>query len=251
MWHRPNRCGTGRIDVAPATWPDSSSAGWGKCVVRHTHRVGNAKQPGVRRRGRPPATDSAATRDAILAGARQLFGDRGYGPVTNKDLAATAGITTGALYHYVESKLDLYLAVNADMQERIYDRFQKAEASEQTFIGKLEAVLEAAHEMNVEDPTLAKFVGVVRADIRRHPEIADRLHAVNDERERFFLRMVDCGIETGEIRQADRRLVREFIRLILIGLTEGTSDSIEAHRRAIDSVMAVLRGSLVRSVRVD
>jgi AcrR family transcriptional regulator len=65
--------------------------------------------PSGRRRGRPPATDSADTKRAILDAARRLFAERGYGAVTNKDVATAAGITTGALYHYVESKLDLYL----------------------------------------------------------------------------------------------------------------------------------------------
>ena len=94
-----------------------------------------------RRRGRPPDTKSSETREAILSGARKLFGERGYGAVTNKDLAAAAGVTTGALYHYVESKLDLYLEVHRDMQTKIYGRFQLAESSQDTFIGKLEAVL--------------------------------------------------------------------------------------------------------------
>ncbi len=63
------------------------------------------------------ATKSSETREAILRGARELFGERGYGAVTNKDLAAAAGVTTGALYHYVESKLDLYLEVHRDLQD--------------------------------------------------------------------------------------------------------------------------------------
>lgn len=211
--------------------------------------VATQKQPGARRRGRPPATDSATTRDAILDGARKLFGERGYGSVTNKDLAASAGITTGALYHYVESKLDLYLSVHDDMQARIYDRFQKAEASETTFIGKLDAVLAAAGAMNEEDPTLAKFVGVVRADIRRHPEIAEHLRGRAEARERFFVSIVDSGVATGEIESDDRQLVREFVRVILVGLTEGTSDSVARQRRAIESIMGVVRGTLIHPPR--
>lgn len=208
-------------------------------------------ESGARRRGRPPATDSATTREAILDGARKLFGERGFGPVTNKDLAATAGITTGALHHYVESKLDLYLEVNRDMQGRIYEQFLKAEASEHTFIGKVEAVLEAAHSMNEHDPTLARFVGVVRADIRRHPEIREKLQTIDSRREQFFLNIVECGIETGEIRPEDKMLVREFIWLILIGLTEGTSDSIQKQRRAIDAILGVIRGELISPPPID
>jgi AcrR family transcriptional regulator len=184
----------------------------------------------------------------MLDGARQLFGERGYGSVTNKDLAAAAGITTGALYHYVESKLDLYVAVHDNMQQRIYRTFQVAERSETTFLGKLQAVLDAAQSMNEQDPTLAKFVGAVRADLRRHEDVRARLGTAAAARERFFVDMVECGVETGEVRRADVTLLQEFIRLILIGLTEGTSDSPVRQRRAIDSIMAVMRGTLVTPI---
>ena len=134
---------------------------------------------GTRRRGRPPATDSADTRQAILDNARRLFAERGFGAVTNKDVAVASGITTGALYHYVDSKLDLYLAVHRDMQGRVYGRFVEAVESLWTFLGQLDAVLEAAHDSNVEDPTLALFVGTVRTDMRRFPEVAERLGAAS------------------------------------------------------------------------
>lgn len=199
-----------------------------------------------RRRGRPPATKSSQTREAILDGARVLFAERGYGAVTNKDLAAAAGVTTGALYHYVESKLDLYVAVHDDMRQRIYRRFQLAEASEVTFIGKLGAVLEAARSMNLEDPTLARFVGAVRADLRGYPEVLKRLGGRQDELEEFFLNMVESGVATGEVRPEDVGQVQEFVRLILIGLTEGTAHSPERQARAIDGIMGVMRGTLVR-----
>lgn len=210
--------------------------------------VGTSETTAPRRRGRPPDTDSAATRLAIFDGARRLFGERGYGAATNKDLAAAAGVTTGALYHYVESKLDLYLAVHADMQLRIYRGFQVAEASERTFLGKLSAVLDAAQQINIEDPSLAKFVGVVRADVRRYPEVAERLAEADTAREDFFLDLVEVGVSTGEVRREDVPAVREFVRVILVGLIEGTSESPDRQRRAIDSIMGVLRGQLVQPV---
>lgn len=224
------------------------SANRPKCAIRHTRKVAASETAAPRRRGRPPDTKSSETREAILRGARQLFGERGYGAVTNKDLAAAAGVTTGALYHYVESKLDLYMEVHRDMQVTIYERFQVGESSQQTFIGKLEAVLDAAHDMNREDPSLTKFVGAVRADTRRYPEIRARLGDATAERERFFTDIVEAGIASGEVRREDAELLQEFIRLILVGLTEGSSDSLEQQRRAIDSIMAVVRGELVRPV---
>jgi hypothetical protein len=39
----------------------------------------------------------------------------------------------------------------------------------------------------------------------------------------------------------------EFIRIMLIGLTEGTSQGIEQHRSAIDAIRALLRGDLLQA----
>ena len=232
--------------MSPRGGAAEGSAGSVSGDARHTREVGAEDQQGTRRRGRPPASDSAETRQAIIDGARRLFGERGFGAVTNKDLAAHAGVTTGALYHYVESKLDLYLCVHRDVQLRIYRRFQEAEASQETFIGKLGAILDAAGEMHEEDPSLARFVGAVRADVQRHPEIGDALERHHAARERFFLEIVECGIRTGEIHPDDRLLVREFVRVILVGLTEGRSEAPGTQRLANESILRALRGTLVR-----
>jgi len=199
----------------------------------------------ARRRGRPPSTDSAATKRAVLDSARRLFAERGYGAVTNREVAEAAGITPGALYHYVDSKLDLYCTVHRDMQRRVYGRFIEAVEASDTFRGQLEGVLEAAHAMNVEDHTLALFVGAVRTDMRRFPEIDAQLASQVAERDQFFIGIVDAGVSTGEIALDDRERVAEFIRVMLIGLTEGVSPSSAQHRLAIDAIRALLRGELI------
>jgi AcrR family transcriptional regulator len=200
---------------------------------------------GTRRRGRPPASDSAETRRAIIDNARRLFAERGYGAVTNKALAEASGITTAALYHYVESKLDLYVAVHHDMQRRVYGRFIEAVEGSDTFLGKFEGMLEAAHSMNVEDRTLALFVGTVRNDMRRFPEISERLARADAARDDFFVAVVDAGVATGEVRPEDRERMVEFIRIMLIGLTEGASETSAQHRCAIDAIRALLHGDLI------
>lgn len=210
--------------------------------------VVSSEQEAPKRLGRPPATKSTDTHRAILDAARDLFGRRGYASVTNRELAAAAGVTTSALYHYADSKLDLYLQVDADMQQRIYDRFRTAEARETTFVGKFRSVLDEAHAMNLEDPSLARFVGAVRADVRRDGEVAEQLSAAARQREDFFLRLVDVGIATGEIDAADRRVVIEFVRLVLVGLVEGPSDHPDQQRLAIDAIAALIEGRLISPV---
>jgi AcrR family transcriptional regulator len=211
--------------------------------------MADAASEGTRRRGRPPATDSADTRRAIVDNARRLFAERGYGGVTNKELAEASWITTGALYHYVESKLDLYVAVHHDMQRQVYGRFVEAVEGSDTFLGQFEGMLEAAHHMNVEDHTLALFVGTVRNDMRRFPEIAERLARADAARDDFFVAIVDTGVATGEVRPVDREGMVEFIRIMLIGLTEGASNGPAQHRCAIDAILALLRGDLLETLR--
>ncbi len=199
----------------------------------------------AKRLGRPPATDSAETRRRILDVARAAFATGGYESSTNRRLADEVGITAGALYHYFGSKLDLYLAVNDDVQEGVYVKFNEAVDAAQGFLGKFEAVLDMAHDLNEHDPTLAAFIGSTRTDIRRHPEIDRALAAQAERRDHFFVRLVDIGVESGEIAVEHRRLVIEFVSTILIGLTDGVSNDSDRHQRAIDSIKLVLRGRLV------
>jgi len=202
----------------------------------------------ARRRGRPPATDSTDTWCTILDVSRRLFAERGYSAVTNKDLAAAAGVTTSALYHYVESKLDLYVAVHRDVLRRIGRRFNDALASSDTFVGKVQAVLEASSAMNGSDPSYAQFTGVVRSDMRRFPEIAQQLARDVAQTEKFFVDLVEVGVGTGEIAAADRDAAIGFVRLALIGLTDGETTDRRGHRCAIDGVMLLLRGELVHPI---
>lgn len=199
----------------------------------------------TKRLGRPPATDSADTRRRILDIARVSFASGGYDSATNRDVAATVGLTAGALYHYFGSKLDLYVAVHDDLQQRVYGQFNEATDSAAGFMGKFEAVLDTAHALNEEDPSLAAFLGVVRTDMRRHPEILGRLGEHSNRRSDFFVRLVDAGVKTGEISKKNRLLVIEFVSMILIGLTDGVSDDHKRHERAIASIKMALKGDLV------
>ncbi len=198
-----------------------------------------------KRLGRPPATDSADTRRRILDIARTSFAAGGYDSSTNRDLAAEIGLTAGALYHYFGSKLDLYVAVHDDLQQRIYGQFNAATDSAVGFLAKFEAVLDMAHRLNRQDPSLAAFLGVVRSDMRRHPDIREKLGEHSDRRDEFFVRLVDAGVANGEISKKNRSFVVEFVAMILIGLTDGVSDDPQRHERAVKSIKMALRGELV------
>ena len=129
----------------------------------------------------------------------------------------------------------------------MYARFEAAVAqASKTFIGTFEAILEASYELNREDRSYAMFVGTVNIDMRRFPDIADRLARHVARTDRYFLDMIDLGIATGEIREADRALAAEFLRIVLTGLTDAGSWS--ANRRSIDALDSLMHGRLIRPV---
>ena len=208
-------------------------------------------RPGGARLGRPPATDSADTRRRILDSARLAFALKGYGVSTNRSLATDVGVTAGAIYHYFGSKLDLYMAVHDDVQTSIRARYEVAITQPPTFRAKLDAVLDVSHELNDEDPSLAQFLGAVRVDMRRHPELAKALKRASSERGQFFDRIVDDGVATGEIPPANRDAVSVLLTTILVGLTDSVSNNNQRHQLAVDAFKALFDGTLVGPPRTN
>jgi len=204
------------------------------------------ERPVSRRVGRPPATDPAFTRRDILDAARVLFAKRGFASTTNRLVAAEAGLTAGAVHHHFGSKLDLYVAVHDDVQDRVYRRFAQSIVGVVGFRERLRAVLETAHLMNREDPSLAQFVGAVRIDSRRHPEMREALIGLVRQRDEFYAELVDHGVATGEIDPADRAKVKTLVVTLMIGLTDAVSSQLSQHRLAIDAIVELLDGSLLR-----
>lgn len=199
--------------------------------------------------GRPPASSSAETRGRIIDVARTCFAELGYEATTNRALAADANITTGAIYHYFESKLDIFRAVHDEVQERVYVRFRTAESEADTFVAKLESMFETAHELNKEDPTLAQFLGASRIDLRRVPELIEAFPPYDHRRNNFFDQMVDFGVKSGEIKAADRERMKAIIYTLTIGLTDAVSNDIDEHRLTVDGLMALIRGELIQPTK--
>ena len=60
---------------------------------------------------RTQADRTAATRDALVRAARELFAQAGYAAVGTERIVQAAGVTRGALYHHFADKAALFAAV--------------------------------------------------------------------------------------------------------------------------------------------
>jgi AcrR family transcriptional regulator len=198
--------------------------------------------------GRPLAADSARTRQRILDVARQLFAARGYESTSNRIIAEEAGLTTGAIYYYFDKKLDIFAAVHDDAQRIVYERFDVAVEGLDTFVDRLRAVLECAHDLNNEDPSLAQFLGSCRVDAARDATVAAAIANNRPGRQRsFFNDLISFGVNTGEIDESQRDIHSALFRTITTGLVDAVSGDRAHHRNAVDGIMGLVEGRLVRT----
>ena len=83
-----------------------------------------------------------ATRRALIDAARSLFAERGYAAVPVAEIAARAGVTTGALYHQFGSKQDVFRAVYSELVARVAERVVLARGEgAPTLLGDCEAFM--------------------------------------------------------------------------------------------------------------
>ena len=79
----------------------------------------NPEQPPPGPARRTQAERAEATRGALIAAARRLFGARGYAEVGTEEIVREAGVTRGALYHHYDGKRDLLRAVYEQIEREI------------------------------------------------------------------------------------------------------------------------------------
>lgn len=196
---------------------------------------------------KPPtkhAARSAATRAALIAAARPLFGERGYADVGTEELAHAAGVTRGALYHQFADKRELFRAVvegvEADLMGRIGARMAAADPTD-----PLGALADGAEVL---------IDAILEPDIRRIAALdAPSVLGWEEWREigeRHGLGLIDAAI-TGAIEQGSlpEQPVRPLAHLLLGALDEGAmyvalADDVTAAREQTLTALRALLDAL-------
>ena len=76
------------------------------------------------RRSNPDRT--RATREALLAAARELFVRKGFAATSTPEIVAAAGVTRGALYHHFRDKSELFQALLAEEAQAVAGEIEAA-----------------------------------------------------------------------------------------------------------------------------
>ena len=152
-----------------------------------------------------------ATRAAVIDSAMTLFARRGYAHTTIRAIAGNAGISTGLMYHYFESKESLLQAVFDNCMFIIGDAFTKA-LSGSAPPERLAALLSVIFRMLEDDRGFWALFYMMRTQ----PAIMDVL---GDGFREWTGRLRD--IFTAELRAAGRA-EPEIDALMIYSLIEGT-----------------------------
>lgn len=99
---------------------------------------------------RTQAERRAATRDALIRAATELFSERGYVDAAREEICRRAGVTRGALDHHFDGKKGLFRAVVEHVEVGLNQRIAEAAMREADPVDQLKAgchaYLEAATE---------------------------------------------------------------------------------------------------------
>jgi AcrR family transcriptional regulator len=185
-----------------------------------------------------------------LRAARLAFAEVGYAATTNRELAARAGITTAAIYHYFPSKADLYLAVLEELDVIVSSAFEEAAAGLHGLIPRFCAVLDSAVALNRGDPSVAAFVVGVGVEARRHPELAELIRHRPARSTAFIHRLVAEAREAGELSPGvDARGLEDLLNSVLSGLARFSTATASAERycAAVEAFKCVLIGTAVNA----
>ena len=112
----------------------------------------------ARRRGRPPSSDSAVTRERILAAAQLVFAESGYEAATFQAIAAEVGLTRPAINNYFSSKAELYAEVVGRVGEAVLDAVDRAGRMPNLSGQILTFVREALRDPDADSPVAAFLV---------------------------------------------------------------------------------------------
>lgn len=204
-----------------------------------------------KRLGRPPAAESIETRERILLAARSCFADQGFSSTTNRDIGDRADLTAGAIYHYFDSKVQLFVEVTQQVIDRIFDEFERVLESSTRFVDRVRALLDVAVVLHREDVSLARFSTIYQIELLRHPELAAELpEDLFGRGTSFFTRLAQDAIRAGDLPpDVDAKDAGNMLLAITMGLAHlaAIDESLARHQAAVILVERLFDGSLVTS----
>ena len=191
--------------------------------------------------GRTQAERRAATRAALVAAGRDLFGARGYDAVSSEEIVAAAGVTRGALYHHFDGKAGLFAAVHEQVEGEIVAGFDLSALADGDSLGALIAAAAQFLDLSL-DPSLQRIT------LLDGPAVLgwERWHEVE---QRHGLGLIEAALNAAAVAGQLRPLPVPEVALMLLGAfmeaalqLARADDQPAARDRAVAAMTALLDG---------
>ncbi|MEQ9518975.1 MAG: TetR/AcrR family transcriptional regulator [Parvibaculum sp.] len=151
----------------------------------------------------------ANNREAIIAAAKEVFAELGYGATTVRDIIRNTGLASGTFYNYFKSKEEVFEALMDDNMTRIRPRLRAERIRSRTFEEYLNNALRAYFEYLLEDQAsyrvLRRNTGALRVRMDT-PEIIAGFEEIRT--------YIEEDITAGKLPKVDG----EFLTAAAIGL---------------------------------
>lgn len=174
-----------------------------------------------------------ARRREVVDAAARLFAERGYDGTSISELTAATGLAAGGIYHYIEGKDDLLIAICDELLEPLLARAREIVATEAPPVEQLRELLAAwvahvvAHRHHM----------IVFTQERQAIERQTRWRRVRSQRKAFEKILDDLlarGEADGSMSFADRRLSL----LALLGMVNYTPQWVRPNGRLTPTEIA-------------
>ena len=151
-------------------------------------------------------------RDELLDLAATMFAERGLRATTVRDIADSAGILSGSLYHHFKSKEQMVEEVLRDFLDWLFGRYQEIVDTEPNPLERLKGLFMTSFEAI--EHRHAQVV-IYQDEAKRLSSLPqfDFVDARNIEQRKLWIDLLDEGVEQGCFRpDIDVDVVYRFIR---------------------------------------
>jgi AcrR family transcriptional regulator len=193
----------------------------------------------------PASPRSAAKRSNVLAAAWELFGARGFGRTSMRELAAEAGVSTATIYAHFPNKQDLLAALIEERWERVLGDMLGRAAEVDDPLERLLVAITALNHGIAADPLLRQLLVTPRRVGDAH--LAARVAPIEDMMDARCAEAIREAVAAGRLACADPEALAVLIRLSMQGwlLTESKRRQPMSETRVTAALVALLRGTPV------
>jgi TetR/AcrR family transcriptional regulator, cholesterol catabolism regulator len=159
-----------------------------------------------------PAFQAQTRRDELLELAATMFAERGLRATTVRDIADSAGILSGSLYHHFSSKEEMVDELLRGFLDWLFSRYQEIVATEPNPLERLKGLFMASFEAIEERHAQVVIYQDEAKRLSSLPQF-EFVEARNREQRRMWVDVLKQGVAEGRFRpDIDVDLVYRFIR---------------------------------------